>query len=126
MEKIAQDIGAQFNEYDDRKSVVVVLLPGSRYQTVMCVLKHHEDYDREVIHLTTKVCDTEQFINYIEILTENAKFVHAKFVVVDGFLRVEAAMFVDNVTEDVLKEMVLEVAEIADPWELKITGKDVH
>ena len=126
MQQIAESIGAQFNEYDDRKSVIVVLLKGSRYQTIMSVLKHHEKYDREVIHLTTKVCDTDQFINYSDILSQSAGFVHSKFVIVDGYLRVEAASFTDSVVEGVLKEMILEVAEIGDEWELKITGQDIH
>ena len=126
MEKIAESIGAQFNEYDERKSVIVVLLKGSRYQTVMGVLKNHEKYNREVIHLSTKVCDTEQYIHYPDILSQNADFVHSKFVIVDGYLRVEAASFTDSLTEETLKEMVIEVAELGDEWELKITGQDIH
>ena len=126
MQQIAESIGAQYNEYDERKSVIVVLLTGSRYQTVMGVLKHHDKYDREVIHLSTKVCDTEQYIHYSEILSQNAGFVHSKFVIVDGYLRVEAASFTDSVSEEVLKEMILEVAELGDEWELKITGQDIH
>ncbi len=126
MQQIAENIGGQFNEYDDHKSVIVALLKGGRYQTVMGVLKHHEKYGREVIHLSTKVCDTDQYIHYIEILSQNADFIHSKFVVVDGYLRVEAAAFTDTLTESTLKEMVQEVAELGDEWELKITGQDIH
>ena len=126
MQEISEEIGAQFNEYDERKSVMVVLLEGSRYQTVMAVLKHHERYDREVVHLSTKVCDTDQFINYVNILSGNADFVHSKFVIVDNYLRVEAAAFIDNISTDLLKEMIMEVAETGDEWELRITGQDIH
>lgn len=126
MQRIAEEIGAQFNEYDERKSVMVVLLEGSRYQTVMAVLKHHDGYDKEVIHINTKVCDTNHFINYINVLSGNADFVHSKFAIVDGYLRVEAAVFTETATPEILKEMILEVAEIGDEWELKITGEDIH
>lgn len=126
MHQIADSIGGQFNEYDDHKSVIVALLKGGRYQTVMGVLKTHEKYEREVIHLSTKVCETDQHINYPDILSQNSSFVHAKFVVVDGYLKVTAASFTDSMTEDALKEMVQEVAELGDEWELKITGQDIH
>ena len=126
MQEIADSIGGQFNEYDDHKSVIVVLLKGGRYQTVMGVLKHHDKYDREVVHLSTKVCGTNEYIHYPDILSQNAGFIHSKFVIVDGYLRVEAASFTDSLTEATLKEMVQEVAELGDEWELKITGQDIH
>ena len=126
MQQIADEIGAQFNEYDEKKSVLVVLLPGGRYQTIMCVLKHHDKYQREVIQLTTKVCDTEQFINYVDILSSNADFVHSKFAIADGFLKVESTTYLDNSNPNMLKEMILEVAQLADEWELKITGEDIN
>ena len=126
MHQISEELGAQFNEYDDYKSVIVVLLKGGRYQTVMGVVKHHDKYDREVVHLSTKVCDTEQYIHFPEILSQSADFIHSKFVIVDGYLRVEASSFTDTLTHEVLKEMIQEVAELGDEWELKITGQDIH
>ena len=47
-------------------------------------------------------------------------------MIVDGYLRVESSSFTDSVSEEVLKEMILEVAELGDEWELKITGQDIH
>ena len=126
MHQIADEIGAQFNEYDEKKSVLIVLLSGSRYQTVMCLLGRHEKYKRDTIQFTTKVCDTDQFINYVDILSGNADSVHSKFVISDGFLRVESTAYIDNTNPGLLKEMILEVAELADEWELKITGEDVN
>jgi len=126
MQQIADEIGAQFNEYDQNKSVMVVILAGSRYQTVMCLLKHHDKYDRDVIQFTTKVCDTDQFINYVDILSGNAEFVHSKFVITEGYLKVESTTYLDNANPNLLKEMILEVAQLADEWELKITGEDIN
>ena len=42
MEKIAEDIGGQFSEYDKYKSVIIVPLEENRYQAVVGVLKHNE------------------------------------------------------------------------------------
>ena len=126
MQQIADDMGAQFSEYDDKKSVIVVPLKDGRFQTVMGVLKHHEKYDREIIQFTTKVCDTSQFIHFAHILSRSADFIHTKFVVLEGFLRVEAASYLDNISDGLLKEMIQEVAEIGDEWELEITGQDIH
>jgi len=124
--QIADEIGAQFNEYDEKKSVLIVLLNGSRYQTVMCLLGRHEKYKRDIIQFTSKVCDTDQFINYVDVLSGNSDSVHSKFVISGGFLRVESTSYIDNTNPGLLKEMVLEVAELADEWELKITREDVN
>jgi len=126
MQQIADEIDAQFNEYDERKSVLVIVLAGSRYQTVMCRLNHHDKYQRDLIQFTTKVCDTDQFISYVDIMSSNADFVHSKFVISDGFLKVESTTYVDNANPSMLKEMILEVAQLADEWEFKITGQDIN
>ena len=86
----------------------------------------HEKYKRDTIQFTTKVCDTDQFINYVDILSGNTDSVHSKFVISEGFLRVESTAYTDNSNPALLKEMILEVAELADEWELKITGEDVN
>jgi hypothetical protein len=46
-------------------------------------------------------------------------------VIDDGYLRVEASAFMDNVNESRVKEMIQEAGNLADQWEFKITGKDI-
>jgi hypothetical protein len=45
---------------------------------------------------------------------------------VDDFIKVEGSTFLENVKEEGLKEIVKEVAQLADEWELKLTGLDVN
>jgi hypothetical protein len=47
-------------------------------------------------------------------------------VIVDDYIRVEGAMFLETVNEAEIKEIIEEVAKMADAWELKLTGMDVH
>jgi len=45
---------------------------------------------------------------------------------VDNFIQVEASLFIDSATEDSLKEIIQEVANLADEYEFKLTGADVY
>jgi len=57
---------------------------------------------------------------------ENAKTCYARFVIIDDYVRVEGSTFLESVTESGIKEIIDEVANMADAWELKLTGMDVH
>jgi hypothetical protein len=59
-------------------------------------------------------------------LEQNANFDYSKFVLEEGFLKVEASCSANSVSQDQIKEMIQEVAQLADHYELKLTGKDIH
>ena len=126
MESYANEIGGQYSEYDKNKSVIIVPLEDGRFQTVLGIMKHSEKYSKTGVEFTSKVCEFSADINLTELLRENSNFCHAKFVLVDDYIKVEAATFLDNVTDELLKEMIVEVANLADEWEYKLTGLDVH
>jgi len=126
MESYADEIGGQYSEYDKNKSVIIVPLEDGRFQTVLGIMKHSEKYGKTGVEFASKVCEFSGDINLIELLRENSNFCHAKFVIVDDYVKVEAATFLDNVTDELLKEMIVEVANLADEWEYKLTGLDVH
>ena len=126
MQKIADDIGGQFSEYDKSKSVIIVPLEGNRYQAVVGVVKHYEQLDKTRIEFSSKVCQLTETIDLKQLLMENAKTCHARFVVIDDYVRVEGSTFLENVNEGGVKEIIDEVARMADAWELKLTGMDVH
>jgi hypothetical protein len=126
MEKIANDIGGQFTEYDKSKSVIIVPLEGNRYQAVVGVVRHYEKLDKTRLEFSSKVCQLTESVDLKELLIENAKTCYARFVIVDDYIRVEGSTFMDNVNENGLKEIIEEVANLADAWELKLTGMDVH
>ena len=126
MEKIANDIGGQFSEYDKSKSVIIVPLEGNRYQAVVGVIKHNEKSSKTRLEFSSKVCQLTNSVDLKELLMENAKTCYARFVIVDDYVRVEGATFLETVNESGLKEIIDEVAKLADAWELKLTGMDVH
>jgi len=126
MQKIADDMGGQFSEYDKSKSVIIVPLEGNRYQAVVGVLKHYEKINKTRIEFSSKVCQLSESIDLKELLMENAKTCYARFVIIDDYIRVEGSTFIESVNEGGLKEIIEEVANMADAWELKLTGMDVH
>ncbi len=126
MEKYAQEIGGQYSEYNNTVSIVIFPLPDERFQTVFGEKKNMEKYGRELIEFSSKVCAFDSNVDLKLLLSENTNFCHAKFSLVDGFIQVEASLFIDSATEETVKEAMSEVANLADEYEYKLTGVDVH
>jgi hypothetical protein len=126
MKGFADEIGGHFSEYDKTKSVIIIPLGENRFQAVVGIIKHSDRYNKTGIEFSSKVCLLNEDVNLADLLKENTNFCHAKFVIVDDFIKVEASAFLDNVTDDLLKEIIIEVAQVADEWEYKTTGLDVH
>ena len=125
-ENYAKEIGGEFREYDDTQSVIIVPLKDGRFQTVTGHITTHSEYDREVVQLKSKVCELTYDIPFKECLEASKEYPYTKFIVEDGFLKVEAINFLVNLKDAMVKEMIMEIANHADDWELKITGKDIH
>ena len=126
MERIANDIGGQYSEYDKTKSVIIVPIPENRYQAVVSVVKFNETFNTTGIELSSKVCALTDDIDLKALLVENAKTCYAKFVIVDDYIKVEGSTFLENINENGIKEILIEVATKADEWEFKLTGMDVN
>jgi len=126
MQSYAEEIGGTYSEYDERTSIIIVPLPDERFQTVLGTLKHSKRYDRLGIDFTSKVCKFSSEIDLKNLLEENGSLNHAKFALVENFIHVEASTFVESATEEIIKEIIQEVANVADEYEFKLTGQDVH
>src|SRR4051812_40068403 len=126
LKKYADQIGGQYIDYDHTNSVIIVPLSGSRFQTIMGVIRHNDLYNRKLITLTSKVCALSPAISYQYLLEQTAFFNYCRFVIREGFLQVEAVNALENLSEDTVKEMIQEVANLADQYELKLTGSDIH
>ncbi|WP_276374397.1 hypothetical protein [Chryseolinea sp. H1M3-3] len=126
LEQYAQQIGGQFTDYDSGKSVVVIPISGSRYQTVLAVKQTSPVSGRDQAIFTSKVCEYTPALDLKALLEKNADFDYSKFVLVEGYLKVEASCLTSTASQDQVKEMVQEVAKLADFYELKLTGKDIH
>jgi hypothetical protein len=126
LEQYAEQIGGQFTDYDSAKSVVVVPISGSRYQTVLAVKQTSPVSGRDQATFTSKVCAYTSGLDLKALLEKNADFDYSKFVLKEGYLKVEASCLTSTASQDQVKEMVQEVAKLADYYELKLTGKDIH
>ena len=124
--KYASEIGGEFREYDTTQSVTIMPVQDGRFQTITGHITHNSEYDRQMIQLKTKVCTLENDIPFEDLLKESADYPYSKFIVEDGFLKVEAIAFLSTTSEDMIKEMFREIGKHADDWEFKITGKDIH
>jgi hypothetical protein len=124
--KYADQIGGQFTDYDHTKSIIVVPLDRSRFQTVLAVTQKSAVSGRDQAVFTSKVCELRANMDLKSLLEQNASFDYSKFVLEDGFLKVEASCLANSTSEEQLKEMIQEVAQLADHFEFKLTGEDVN
>jgi diphthamide synthase (EF-2-diphthine--ammonia ligase) len=126
VQQYAEQIGGEFTDYDHTKSVVVVPINGSRFQTVLAITQTSAVSGRDQALFTSKVCEYSAGLDLKNLLEQNANFDYSKFVLEEGFLKVEASCLAASVSQEQIKEMIQEVAQLADHYELKLTGKDIH
>lgn len=126
MKKHADQISGQYIEYNKTLSVIIIPVPGNRFQTVMGTIKQSNLYNRKVISFTSKVCPMNDSIDFKMLLEQTAFFNYCRFMISENYLQMEAVASVDGVQEDDIKEMLQEVANLADQYEMKLTGADVH
>lgn len=122
----ADQIGGQFTDYDHTKAIMVVPLTEGRFQTVLLLLEKGKSSGKLRARLTSKICEFSSSINFQELLEHTASFDYSKFILDEGHLKVEASCLAETASEDEIKHMVQEVANLADTYEKKITGKDIH
>jgi hypothetical protein len=120
----AKEIGGQFSEYDSNKSIIVVPLDQGRFQTVIGSMI--EENQRTTLEISSRICRYKQSIKLEELLIENANLVYSKFVILDDYLNMTASIGLKSVSPEVLREIVREVSEVADYWEQRLAGVDVH
>lgn len=128
MQNLAEELQGNFSEYSENTSVIIVPLKDGRFQTVQGKVQSFDDQDTKTISFTSKVCPFYHQMDLVDFMAENRNMVFSKFTVDDSFVKVEASVFIEFVSEqnkDFLKNAIREVAEIADKWEHKLTGLDV-
>ena len=121
----AEEVGGQFTDYDHTKAVVVVPLPDGRFQTVLAISRKNASGKERAV-FTSKICEVDSSIDLKELLEENLNFDYCKFIIEDGYLKIEASIIADLASEEQVREMIMEVSSLADQLELRFTGQDVH
>ena len=126
MKKYAEEIGGQFTEYDPTQTIIIVPVSGGRFQTVLGTVTQNDLYNRKLISLNSKVSAIKPDIDFKMLLEQTAFFNYCRFVIKENHLQVEAVASLIGISEDTIKEMVQEVANLADQFELKLTGMDIN
>jgi len=126
MKRYADEIRGQYIEYTQTLSVIIMPVSGNRFQTVMGTIRQSSLYNRRVIIFTSKVCPMNDNIDFKMLLEQTAFFNYCRFMIADNYLQVEAVSSLTGVTDEDIKEMLQEVANLADQYEMKISGTDIH
>lgn len=126
LEKYADEIGGTFTNYNGEKWIIVVPLKDDRFQTVLAALEKSKVSGKTRLYFSSKVSQLSDHINLKDLLIQNSKFDYSKFILEDGDLKVEASCLSDSVTEEEIRFMIQEVAQLADQYELRLTGMDVN
>lgn len=126
MKKYADQIGGQFTQYDTIQSIIIIPVSGGRFQTVLGTIKKNDLYNRELITFNSKVCSSSLSIDFKMLLEQTAFFNYCRFVINQNYLQIEAVASLQNLSEETIKEMLQEVANLADQYEMKLTGSDIH
>jgi len=126
LKQYADQIGGQFTDYDHIKSVIVVPLDKSRFQTVLATTQKSQASGRDQAVFTSKVCEYKHGIDLKMLMEQNANFDYSKFVLEDGYVKIEASCLTASASESQVKEMIQEVAQLADHYEYRLTGADIH
>ncbi len=126
MARYADEIGGQYNEYSPEHIIIIVPVSGGRAQTVLADVRDNELYNRKLISFTSKVCPAQPEMDYRSLLTQTSFLNYSRFVIQENYIQVQAVAAYDNISESTVKEMVQEVANVADQFELRITGADVQ
>lgn len=126
LKQYADQIGGQFTDYDHIKSVIVVPLDKSRFQTVLATTQKSLVSGRDQSVFTSKVCEYKNGMDLKMLMEQNASFDYSKFVLEDGYVKIEASCLTSSASEAQVKEMIQEVAQMADHYEYKLTGQDIH
>ncbi len=123
--QFAEEVGGQYTDYDNSKAVIVVPLSAGRFQTVLAFSRTGSTGNSHVLFIS-KICDFDETIDLRDLLEKNGTFDYSRFTLEDGFLKVVAACPEENATQELVMNMIQEVAAIADRFEFKFTGSDVH
>jgi hypothetical protein len=124
MERLADEIGGKSLEYTPENTIITVPVSRHRYQNVTGYL-----IDRpqgRVIEFMSRVCELNNDIDHRAMLELNQELFYSKVIIHEGFLKVAAAALFEHCTEELISDMVLEVAAVADNLELQLTGANVY
>lgn len=124
MQKLSDEIDGRFLEYSAENTIITVPVSRSRYQNVTGYLINRNGI--KVVEFMSRVCELNEEIDHKAMLVLNQELFYSKVVIHEGYLKVAAAALFEHTTEDLIKDMVMEVAKVADDLEHQLVGADVN
>ena len=121
MEQLADLAGGSFSQYDDTTSVLIVPVGEHRIQTVYAY-----DEGEQGIKIISKACDENDVTPYEKLVRNNGSLSYSCIGIEDGLIYVKSRVLPGAEPGKAMKDMLLEIAETADNWELKLTDQDIH
>lgn len=119
------ELGGQFTLYDGARGFAVVPLHEGRFQTVVVTIRKGPRSGLDHAIFSSKIAELPAGFDAHELLRNCAEFEHARFVLQEQYLSLEASCL-PSAPETEVKSILQEIAQLADLYELKITGKDIH
>lgn len=117
-------IDSRSAKYSRQGTVMTVRLSRNRYQNVAIRLANRPQ--GTMFECTSTVCMLRPEIDHRAMLELNQDLYYGKVVIHEGFLKVAAAVLHDYCTESLVRDMILEVARVADDLEMRIVGCDLY
>ena len=122
LEEYANKVGGKVIPYTNTQSVIVLPTKHDRFQKVFAYSNQTQVY--KFVEFYSKVTEYNADIDLKPLMEEASQFTFSRIMIKNNDINVAAAVVVDHATEDIIKDMVREVADVADDLEFKITGKD--
>ncbi|MDX2190741.1 MAG: hypothetical protein SFY32_12840 [Bacteroidota bacterium] len=126
LENYANEVGGKVIPYTDNQSIIIMPTKHGRFQRVLGWSRISKSRNIKFLEFDSKVCEWNDSIDMKKYLNEAGAFTFCRLIIKEGFLQVASSVIVEHATDDLVKDMVKEVAEIADELEFQITGKDEH
>ncbi|TAG55223.1 MAG: hypothetical protein EAZ27_07485 [Cytophagales bacterium] len=124
LEDFSNEIGGKVIPYTDSQSIIIMPTSHGRFQRVLGYTRISKSQKVKFLEFDSKVCEFSDSIDMKKYLTEAAHHTFSRIIIKDGFLQIASSVIVEHATADLIKDMVKEVAEVADELEFQITGKD--
>ena len=112
MQQLASALNARLVEYTSEINLILVPVTSHRYQAVVGQLV--EKNRRAIIEFSSKVCELcANRENHQIILRLNQELFYSKVIIHEDQLRVTAECLADQFTDQLMSDMITEVATVA-------------
>jgi hypothetical protein len=123
---ITEELNGSTLDYSDNNIIATIPLSEGRFQSITTYLLENPNGSK-TIEFASRVCDADTpGIDYRHCLEVNRDLVYSKVIIQDGYIQLAASILVEHATRDIIKDIIVEIAQKADDLEMELTGADMH